>query len=108
RFDKGHPVAGWPASRVSGSADYDFFSGSSFFLSLPLFYWLHCLALTSAGVFHTTLNWPSAFTSPMNTGLCRWWFFASIVDVKPPGAGEGWPARAATPLSVSCSLALSR
>ena len=30
--------------------------------------------LTGPGVFHTTLNWPSARISPMNTDLCRWWF----------------------------------
>jgi hypothetical protein len=63
-----------------------FFSGSSF---LPLFSGMNGLqgwAFTGPGVFHTTLNWPSAFTSPMNTGLCRWWFLASMVLVKPPGA----------------------
>ena len=48
-----------------------FFAGSSGFLSLPSMYGLHGLARTGPGVFHTTLNWPSALTSPMNTGLCR-------------------------------------
>src|SRR6188768_1828012 len=70
-------------------------------------YGLQGLALTGAGVFHTTLNWPSAFTSPMNTGLCRWWLVASIVEVKPPGAGKVWPAIAAITLSVSVLLAFS-
>src|SRR5437764_11389976 len=64
-------------------------------------------ALMGPGVFHTTLNWPSAFTSPMNTGLCRWWFFASICAVNPEGALKVWPAIAAITLSVSVDLAFS-
>jgi hypothetical protein len=48
--------------------------------------------LTGPGVFQTTLNWPSAFTSPMNTGLCRWWFFSSIFGVKPRRRLEGLAA----------------
>src|SRR3954470_2451254 len=68
---------------------------------------LHGCAFTGPGVFHTTLNWPSAFTSPMNTGLCRWWFFMSIVAVKPEGALKVWPAIAAMTLSVSVDLAFS-
>ncbi len=46
-------------------------SGSSFFLSLPSMKGDQGLAFTGPGVFQTMLNWPSAFTSPMNTGLCR-------------------------------------
>src|SRR5690349_8507787 len=82
-------------------------TGSSF---LPLFsgmYGLHGSALTGPGVFQTTLNWPSLLISPMNTGLCRWWFFASIVDVKPPGALNVWPAIAAITLSGSVDFAFS-
>src|SRR4051812_1466020 len=67
----------------------------------------HGLALIGPGVFHTTLNWPSAFTSPISTGLCRWWFFASIVITKPSGPLKVWPAIAAIPLSVSVLLAFS-
>src|SRR5512140_1010351 len=58
-------------------------------------------ALTGPGVFHTTLNWPSALTSPLNTDLCRWWFLGSIIDVMPLGALKVWPAMAAITLSVS-------
>ena len=67
------PVEG-PGTQGAGlrSLPYFFRSGSSSFLSLPSMYGLYGLALTGAGVFQTTLNWPSAFTSPMNTGLCRW------------------------------------
>ena len=64
------------------------------------------LRLDRPVVFHTTLNWPSAFTSPMNTGLCRWWFFSSILIVKPSGALKVWPAIAAITLSVSKSVRL--
>ncbi len=64
------------------------FSGTSFFLSFPAMYGLHGLARTGPGVFQTTLNCPSAFTSPMNTGLCRWWFFSSILAVNPLGASD--------------------
>src|SRR4051812_23461017 len=70
-------------------------SGSSFFLSLPSMKGDQGLAFTGPGVFQTTLNWPSDFTSPMNTGLCWWWFLASIVAVKPDGALKVWPAMAA-------------
>ena len=59
------------------------------------------------GVFHTTLNWPSARISPTYTGLCRWWFFSSILTVKPSGAAKVWPAMAAMTLSVSVLLAFS-
>src|SRR6185369_13836321 len=65
------------------------------------------LALTGPGVFHTTLNWPSDLISPMNTGLCRWWFFSSILAVKPDGALKVWPAMAAITLSTSVDLAFS-
>src|SRR6266850_2460721 len=44
-------------------------AGSSTFLSLPGMNGLHGCAFTGPLVFHTTLNWPSAFTSPMNTAL---------------------------------------
>ena len=47
-------------------------SGTSGFLSLPGMYGLHGCALTGPFVFHTTLNWPLPWTSPMNTALCRW------------------------------------
>src|SRR4029434_3206927 len=69
---------------------------------------LHALALTGPGVFHTTLNWPSALISPMNTLLCRWWFFSSIFDTMPEGAVKVWPASAAIRLPVSALLALLR
>src|SRR6185503_6360203 len=61
-------------------------SGSPFFLSLPAMNGLHGSAFTGPLVFQTTLNWPFACTSPINTALCRWWFFASIVEVMPEGA----------------------
>ena len=74
----------WPSS--GGSAERRFggelpllLFGSSF---LPLFSGMKGLqgsAFTGPLVFHTTLNWPSALISPMNTGLCRWWFFSSMV-----------------------------
>src|SRR5436190_8103285 len=75
-------AAGSPQSRAAdeGLQTLDLPSGSSFFLSLPSMYGLHGLALTGAGVFHTVLNWPLACTSPMNTLLCRWWFFSSIFE----------------------------
>src|SRR5574343_1799473 len=93
---------------VGDTIDPDYLpSGSSFFLSLPGMYGLHGAALTGPGVFHTTLNWPSAFTSPMNTGLCRWWFFSSIFTSMPDGALKVWPAMAAMTLSVSVDLAFS-
>ena len=43
----------------------------------------------------------------MNTGLCRWWFFSSILAVKPEGALNVWPAMAAITLSVSKLFAFS-
>ena len=46
-------------------------SGSPFFLSLPAMNGLHGWALIGPLVFQTTLNWPFACTSPMNTALCR-------------------------------------
>src|SRR6185436_2875229 len=90
-----------------GAAAVFTISGSSFFLSLPAMNGLHGCAFTGPGVFHTTLNWPSAFTSPMNTALCRWWFFASMVEVMPEGAVKVWPAIAAITLSVSKLFAFS-
>ena len=65
------------------------------------------LAFTGPGVFQTTLNWPSPLTSPMNTDLCRWWFFSSILETMPDGALKVWPAIAAITLSVSVDLAFS-
>src|SRR5258706_11999646 len=68
---------------------------------------LHGCAFTGPGVFHTPLNRPSALISPMNTALCRWWFFASMVEVMPEGAVKVWPAIAAITLSVSKLFAFS-
>jgi hypothetical protein len=34
----------------------------------------HSSPRTRPGVSHTTSNWPSAWISPMNTGLVMWWF----------------------------------
>src|SRR5213075_2762918 len=82
-------------------------AGSSFFLSLPVMNGLHGCALTGPLVFHTTLNWPSAFTSPMNTAFCRWWFFSSIFEVMPEGAVKVWPAMAAVTFSTSKLFAFS-
>ena len=49
-----------------------FFSGASFFFSLPAMNGLQGLACTRPlGSFHTTLNWPLAWISPMNTGFQR-------------------------------------
>src|SRR5258705_13496470 len=92
--------------------DYGYFfsairAGSSFFLSLPGMNGLHGWALIGPLVFHTTLNWPSAFTSPMNTALCRWWFFGSIVEVMPEGALNVCPPIAALTLATSNVLAFS-
>src|SRR5215510_6049719 len=70
-------------------------------------YGLQGLAFTGSLVFHTTLNWPSALISPMNTLLCRWWFFSSIFETMPEGALKVWPAMAAITLSVSVLLAFS-
>src|SRR6185312_14869892 len=75
-------------------ATTDLPSGSSFFLSLPSMKGDQGLAFTGPGVFHTTLNWPSALISPMNTLLCRWWFFSSIFETMPEGALKVWPALA--------------
>jgi len=59
-----------------------FFSGASFFLSLPAMNGLHGLACTRPlGSFHTTLNCPLAWISPMNTGFHRWWLVWSIFIV---------------------------
>src|SRR5258708_22747476 len=95
-----------PPLCLGAACDY-FFSGSSF---LPLssgMYGLHGVALIGPGVFHTTLNWPFACTSPMNTGLCRGWFFSSIFIVNPSGALNDRPAIAAIPVSTSVYFAFS-
>src|SRR5207249_9633951 len=96
---------------LSLGARYIFLSaisaGSSFFLSLPAMNGLHGWALTGPLVFHTTLNWPSAFTSPMYTGFCRWWFFSSILATKPEGALKVWPAIASLTLATSKLFAFS-
>src|SRR5260221_814650 len=52
-------------------------SGSSFFLSLPALNGIQGCARIAPIVFHTTFNWPSDFTVPMNTGLCRGGVFSS-------------------------------
>src|SRR5574337_687524 len=75
--------------------------------SLPGMKGLHGWARIGSLVLHTTLNWPSALISPMNTGLCRWWLVLSMVRVKPEGALKVWPAMAAMTLSVSVDLAFS-
>src|SRR6476659_10955715 len=75
-------------------------SGPSFFFSLPGMNGLHGCARIGADVFQTTLNWPSAFTSPIITGLCRWWFLASIVITNPSGDLNVWPPIAAITLLV--------
>ena len=54
-------------------------------LSLPAMNGLHGWARTRPLVFHTTLNWPLAWISPMSTGFHRWWFFSSILIVEAIG-----------------------
>ena len=108
----GYQSSGINLISKSGSNNHDFFfsairAGSSFFFSLPSMKGLQGCALTGPLVFQTTLNWPSAFTSPMNTGLCRWWFFSSIFEVMPEGALKVWPPIAAATLSGSKDLAFS-
>src|SRR5690606_38749049 len=83
------------------------FSGTSFFLSLPGMNGLQGLARTGPGVRQTTLNWPSSWISPMNTGLCRWWLRSSIFATKPDGASKVWPAIASITLSTSVVPAFS-
>src|SRR5262245_20721004 len=61
---------------------------------------------TKPGVFHTTLNWPSARTSPMNTGLVMWWF-GSILETPPVRFGASIPGSAAITLSGSVDFAFS-
>ena len=56
-------------------------TGVSGFFSLPAMNGLHGWARMGPLVRHTTLNCPSARTSPMSTGLCRWWFFSSIFSL---------------------------
>ena len=56
-------------------------TGESGFFSLPAMNGLHGWARMGPLVRHTTLNCPSARTSPMSTGLCRWWFFSSIFSL---------------------------
>src|SRR5262249_3978497 len=65
--------------------------------SLPEMNGLHGWARTGFAVFHTTLNWPSPLTSPIITGLSRWWL-SPIVSVKPSGALKVWPYMAARTL----------
>lgn len=67
---RGTRAIAWHGGSAAMRIDH-FFSGSSFFLSLPSMNGLQGCALIGPLVFQTTLNWPSAFTSPMNTGLCR-------------------------------------
>jgi hypothetical protein len=66
-------------------------AGTSFFFSLPAMNGLQGCARTGPLVFHTTSNWPSARTSPMNTALCRWWLRSSILETMPEGALKVWP-----------------
>src|SRR3954447_21283318 len=61
---------------------------------------------TRPGVFQTTSNWPSALTSPMNTGLVMWWF-GSIFDVPPVRFGASMPGSAAMTLSGSVDFTFS-
>src|SRR5439155_21863156 len=61
-----------PLARPTLGRKRHFLSGSSFFLSLPGMYGLHGFVRTGPDVFQTTVNWPLACTSPMNTGLCKW------------------------------------
>src|SRR6185369_4657551 len=94
-----------PPSGHNDSVSY-FFSGSSFFFSLPSMYWLQGCARIGPLVFQTTLNCPSFWTSPMKTGFHRWWFFSSILTSKPSGALNFCPPIAAITLSGSVDLAL--
>ena len=48
--------------------------------------------MTGPGVFHTTLNWPSALVSPINPDFCKSWFFSSILLTMPDGALNVCPA----------------
>src|SRR5690606_40611868 len=92
------------ATAARGARQDHFFSGSSFFLSLPSMNGLQGWALIGPLVFQTTLNWPSARTSPISTGLCRWCYFSSILSVKPLGAAKVWPAMAAITLTGAADL----
>src|SRR4029079_2070208 len=61
---------------------------------------------TRPGVFQTTSNWPSARTSPMNTGLGMW-CFASIFEVPPVRFGSSMPGSASMTLSGSVDFTFS-
>src|ERR1044072_4348806 len=61
---------------------------------------------TRPGVFHTTSNWPSARTSPMNAGLVMWWF-GSIVELPPVRFGASMPGSASITLSGSVDFTFS-
>src|SRR4029077_3150856 len=66
----------------------------------------HASPGTRPSVFHTTSNWPSARTSPMNTGLVMWWF-GSILEMPPVRFGASMPGSASITLSGSVVLAFS-
>src|SRR4029077_10400493 len=61
---------------------------------------------TRPGVFHTILNWPSARTSPMNTGLVMW-CCGSIFDIPPVRFGASVPGSASMTLSASVDFTFS-
>src|SRR5439155_7332470 len=61
---------------------------------------------TRPGVFQTTSNWPSARTSPTNTGLVMWWF-GSIFEVPPERLGASMPGSASITLSGSVDFTFS-
>src|SRR3954469_12367680 len=61
---------------------------------------------TRPGVFHTVLNWPSARTSPMNTGLVMWWL-GSIFEVPPVRFAASMPGSASITLSGSVDFTFS-
>src|SRR2546423_4084196 len=66
----------------------------------------HASPGTSPSVFHTTSNWPSPRTSPMNTGLVMWWL-GSILEVPPVRFGASMPGSASITLSGSVVFAFS-
>src|SRR5689334_21637355 len=66
----------------------------------------HAAPGTSPSVFHTTSNWPSPRTSPMNTGLVIWWL-GSILEMPPVRFGASMPGSASITLSGSVVFAFS-
>ena len=57
-------------------------------------------------VFQTVSNWPSARTSPMSTGLVRWWL-GSILAMPPVRFGASMPIMASVTLFTSVVFAFS-